>query len=115
MDVDRDFRGPVNHIYDLEIIGNYSINGDRKYCSDIKQLKYYKKPLNSKNVNFNLNLNENIIRHKINEDFKLNYVLTWILENFDILKVQDSKDVTQWLVLHLSKLQKVLILIILTK
>ena len=93
----NNIRGPVDHISDLEIIGDYSINGEREYYSGIKQLKYYKKPLNSRNVNFNLNLNENTI-HKINKDVKLNYVLTWILENFDSLKVQDSKNITQWLV-----------------
>ncbi|CAD1468557.1 unnamed protein product, partial [Heterotrigona itama] len=43
----NNIRGPVDHISDLEIIGNYSINGEREYCSGIEQLKYYKKPLNS--------------------------------------------------------------------
>ncbi|XP_043506657.1 decapping and exoribonuclease protein-like isoform X2 [Frieseomelitta varia] len=92
----NNIRGPVDHISDLEIIGDYSINCEREYCSGIKQLKYYKKPLNSRNVNFNLNLNENTI-HRINKDDKLNYILTWILDNFDSLKVQDSEDITQWI------------------
>lgn len=101
----NNIRGPVDHISDLEIIGDYSINGEREYCSGIKQLKYYKKPLNCRNINFNLNLTENTVR-KINKDVKLNYVLTWILENFDSFKVQNSKDITQWLVSHLLILKK---------
>lgn len=104
-------KGPIDDIFNLEIIGNYSINGEREYCSGIKELKYYKKPLNTK-VNFDLNLNENTIR-KINKDVKLDYILTWILENFDILKIQDSKDITRWIqprfVTHRGTLKSLLI------
>lgn len=46
----RNFNGPVHEIFSLEIVGNYSINDERKYSNDIIQLKYYRKLLNSRNV-----------------------------------------------------------------
>lgn len=38
----RNFNGPVHEIFSLEIVGNYSINDERKHSNDITQLKYYR-------------------------------------------------------------------------
>lgn len=70
----RNFSGPVHEIFSLEIVGNYSINDERKYSNDITQLKYYKKLLNSRNVKFDLDLSNNTI-YVLEEDMKLNFML----------------------------------------
>lgn len=61
-------------MFSLEIVGNYSINDERKYSNDITQLKYYKKLLNCRNVKFDLDLSNNII-YVLEEDTKLNFML----------------------------------------
>lgn len=61
-------------MFSLEIVGNYSINDERKYSNDITQLKYYKKLLNCRNVKFDLDLSNNII-YVLEEDMKLNFML----------------------------------------
>lgn len=61
-------------MFSLEIVGNYSINDERKYSNDITQLKYYKKLLDCRNVKFDLDLSNNII-YVLEEDMKLNFML----------------------------------------
>lgn len=61
-------------MFSLEIVGNYSINDERKYSNDITQLKYYKKLLHCRNVKFDLDLSNNII-YVLEEDMKLNFML----------------------------------------
>ncbi|XP_076635474.1 decapping and exoribonuclease protein-like [Colletes latitarsis] len=60
-------------------------------------MKYYKKPKNSEKVRFNLNDNKNTI-FKVYENRKLDFMLRWVSENFDRLKVHDpEKRKDRWL------------------
>ncbi|CAL7946550.1 unnamed protein product [Xylocopa violacea] len=87
---------PVHEISNIEIIGNFSVDGNRKYLNDLSQLKYYKEPADIDNVNFNLDENQNTVT-KSNVHKKLDFTLSWILENIDILRTQDFESSKRWL------------------
>ncbi|XP_076657938.1 decapping and exoribonuclease protein-like isoform X1 [Halictus rubicundus] len=88
-------KGPADPFTKPQIVGSYSINGDNDYCSDLSQLKYYKEP---KNVYFNLDDNPPTISNSELENEKLDFLLRWMSENFDQLKVHHSSNPTErWL------------------
>ncbi|XP_054005257.1 decapping and exoribonuclease protein-like [Hylaeus anthracinus] len=90
--------GPAEHFTKPQIVGHYSINDAREYCNDLSQLKYYKKPLNPDNVNFNLDDNEDTIVTPEDENTKLDDLLRRMSENFDQLKRQNfDNENDRWL------------------
>ncbi|XP_076279190.1 decapping and exoribonuclease protein-like isoform X2 [Lasioglossum baleicum] len=85
--------GPTDQFTKPQIVGSYSIQGDRSYCSDLSQLKYYKEP---ENVYFNLD--DNPPANVQIENEKLDFLLRWMSDNFDQIKVQHSDNATKrWL------------------
>ncbi|XP_076246172.1 decapping and exoribonuclease protein-like isoform X2 [Calliopsis andreniformis] len=73
-----------------QIIGHYSIDGERRYFSDLSQLKYYKQPLDLKHVNFNLDDNSQTVYKEEDVDVKLDFLLKWISENFKHLEMRED-------------------------
>ncbi|KOC68126.1 hypothetical protein WH47_03284 [Habropoda laboriosa] len=90
----KNIKGPVHDISNLETVGSYSIDGNKRYRNDLSQLKYYKKPRNCNRVYFDLN--EGTV-YESAEDPKIDFLLKWILENLDRLKVEDLENPTRWL------------------
>lgn len=89
--------GPVHEISNLEIVGGYSVDGYRQYRNDLSQLKYYRGPQHNRNVYIDLNKLKDTRIQKSPESFRLDFVLKWILENLDRLKVDDSQNSVRWL------------------
>ncbi|XP_072751484.1 decapping and exoribonuclease protein-like [Anoplolepis gracilipes] len=83
-------------ILTVELIGHYSIDGDLKYCDDLSQLKYYVPPQDFDNVFFDLNKNFMSTRYKPTSHVKLQDVLTWVSNNFNLLEKPLSQE-GQWL------------------
>ncbi|KAK7788557.1 hypothetical protein R5R35_011747 [Gryllus longicercus] len=80
LDVPRN--GPFPKFQRPIVLGSFSLDRERVYCSDLSQLKYIKAPKNPKNVKFDLNdkLSDTIEKNEeINE--KLDNVLKWISHN----------------------------------
>ncbi|CAK9799696.1 Decapping nuclease DXO homolog [Anthophora plagiata] len=84
--------GPVHEISNLEIVGSFSVDGDARYRNDLSQLKYYKGPRHNRNVYMDLNKHKHTRIQKSGENLKLDFVLKWISENLDRLKVDDSQN-----------------------
>lgn len=66
-----------------QIVGHYSINGEKCYRSDISQMKYYKQPSNPERVRFNLDDDLYRIYKSEEVNVKLDFMLQWVSENFD--------------------------------
>ncbi|CAK9805723.1 Decapping and exoribonuclease protein [Anthophora quadrimaculata] len=84
--------GPVHEISNLEIVGGYSVDGNRRYRNDLSQLKYYKGPQRNRNIRIDLNKDKYTRIQKSTTSLQLDFVLKWILENLDRLKVDDSQN-----------------------
>lgn len=81
----------------IKLIGHYSIDSNLQYRADLSQLKYYIPPPDPDNVSFDLNKNLILSRYKPTSYIKLDDVLTWISDNFNLLeKPLPQKD--QWYV-----------------
>ncbi|XP_050448580.1 decapping and exoribonuclease protein-like [Cataglyphis hispanica] len=80
----------------IKLIGHYSIDGDSKYHADLSQLKYYVPPPDFDNVSFNLNKDSTATRYKPTSYIKLDDILTWISDNFNLLEKPLSQE-GQWL------------------
>lgn len=81
----------------IKLIGHYSIDGDSKYHADLSQLKYYVPPPDFDNVSFNLNKDSTSTRHKPTSYIKLDDILTWVSDNFNLLEKPLSQE-GQWYV-----------------
>ncbi|CAK9831154.1 Decapping and exoribonuclease protein [Anthophora retusa] len=93
----KSLNGPVHEISNLEIVGGYSVDGRRQYRNDLSQLKYYRGPQHSRKIYMDLNKDKYTRIEKLPESLKLDFVLKWILENLDRLKVDDSQNSVRWL------------------
>ena len=79
-----------------EVVGYFSINGNREYLPDLSQLKYINPPIN---VPVKLNLNhgiDKVIRKppSVSEE-NLNHLLQWILLNSS--KIKAPPEFGRWL------------------
>lgn len=92
MDIDisvGNVKGPAYYLSKPQIVGNYSIDGNRQYSNNLSQMKYYKQPLDPHNVRLDLNCNQGTIYKSEIFNIKLDYMLKWILENFTSLETRD--------------------------
>ncbi|XP_033211027.1 decapping and exoribonuclease protein-like [Belonocnema kinseyi] len=68
-----------------EVVGYFSINGQREYLPDLSQLKYFNAPRNSRGEGVELNLNhgiDKVIRKPESASGeKINHLLHWIIYN----------------------------------
>lgn len=86
----------------IKLIGHYSIDGDSQYHADLSQLKYYIPPADLNNVSFDLNENFKSTRYHSTSHIKLNDLLRWISENFNLLEKPLSTQKGQWYVIKQS-------------
>lgn len=80
----------------IKLIGHYSIDGDSKYHADLSQMKYYVPPSDPDNVSFDLNKISTSTRYKPTSYIKLDNILRWISDNFNLLEKPLSRE-GQWL------------------
>lgn len=68
-------------------IGSFSLDGERKFHNDNRQLKYIKIPRQLTNLNMDLNIGyKDAIRKEFGAKEKISILLAWILHNQDKVK-----------------------------
>lgn len=63
------------------VIGCFSLDSERNYCGDLRQLKYIQFPASS-DVKFDLDLGrKHVLKKDTSRDEKLDELLRWMLQN----------------------------------
>lgn len=83
-----------------EVVGYFSINGQREYLPDLSQLKYINAPRNGRGEGVELNLNhgiDKVIRKPESaSEEKINHLLQWIIYNSS--QIEAPPGYGRWLV-----------------
>lgn len=84
----------------VELIGQFSVDGDSQYHADLSQLKYYIPPPNLGEINYDLTKNSTTTRYKPDSYVKLDFIFQWITENFSRLERPLSIQKERWYVVQ---------------